>query len=236
MTIARSKDNAALVIIGAGGMGSEFVWVAEEMNAAAVRDGAACLPWQILGYADDAPEKRGRKLGPYLVHGTIAETAALFSGQSVSFGVAIGNNQTREKLARAAEAAGWNPATLVHPSVIAAKDARIGAGTYIAPGCVVCPRAEVGKYVIVNTHVSVGHDSVLEDYAQACPGTRISGGCRAGRRAFLGSNSSLTPGVLVGEDAVVGANSHAVRNVAAGVTVAGCPARLVGGPPRTAEA
>jgi acetyltransferase-like isoleucine patch superfamily enzyme len=106
----------------------------------------------------------------------------------------------------------------------------IGAGTYIAPGCVVCPRAHVGNHVVINTHVSVGHDSVLEDYSQICPGARISGGCRIGKYAFLGSNASLTPGVAVGCGAVVGANSHAVRTVAPGVTVIGCPARAVCGP------
>lgn len=221
-----------LVVVGAGGLGTEFAWVAEEMNAAANRNGASCRPWQILGYADDAPDKRGQRLGRYLVHGTIKETAEKFAGEDVAFAVAVGDNYTRERLAHAAEAAGWCPATLVHPSVILADDARIGAGAYVAPGCVVCPRAQAGNYVIINTHVSVGHDSVLEDYSQLCPGVRISGGCRIGKQAFLGSNASLTPGVTVGCGAVVGANSHAVRTVPPGVTVVGCPARTVCGPNR----
>ena len=217
----------ALVIIGAGGLGTEFAWVAEESNAAADRDGGACRPWQLLGYTDDASEKKGKALGRYPVHGTIVEAAEKFGGQDVWFAVAIGDNAAREKLARAAEAAGWRPATIVHPSVIVAEDARIGAGTYIAPGCIVFPRAEVGKHVIINAHVSVGHDSALEDYSQVCPGARISGGCRVGRHAFLGSNASLTPRVEIGDGAVVGANSHAVRNVAPGVTAIGCPAREI---------
>lgn len=239
-THQRSRETAnnsaarCLIIVGAGGLGTEFTWVAEEMNAAADRDGAAYPPWQILGYSDDASEKRGKLLGRYLVHGTIQETAGKFAGQDVAFAVAVGDNYTREKLAHAAEAAGWRPASLVHPSVILADDARIGAGTYIAPGCVVCPGAQVGNHVIINTHVSVGHDSVLEDYAQICPGARISGGCRIGKQAFLGSNASLTPGVAVGCGAVVGANSHAVRTVPPAVTVVGCPARAVCGPARRA--
>jgi sugar O-acyltransferase (sialic acid O-acetyltransferase NeuD family) len=229
VTCSLNSQTRTLVIVGAGGLGTEFGWVAEAMNVAADRDGAA-RPWQILGYADDASEKRGKCLGRYLVHGTIQETAEKFAGQDVAFAVAVGDNYTREKLVHAAEIAGWCAATLVHPSVILADDASIGAGTYIAPGCVVCPRAQVGNHVIVNTHVSIGHDSVLEDYAQICPGARISGGCRIGKQGFLGSNASLTPGVAVGCDAVVGANSHAVRTVPPGVTVVGCPARVVCGP------
>ncbi len=211
-----------LMIIGAGGLGAEYIWIAEEMNAAADRK-----PWQILGYTDDAPEKWEMRLGRYVVHGNTEEAVRKFGGEEISFAVAVGNNATREKLARAAGQAGWRPATLVHPSVIMADDAQVGEGTYIAPGCVVCPRARVGNHVIVNTHVSVGHDSVLGDYSQVCPGARVSGGCRVGRRAFLGSNATLMPLVVVGDGAIVGANSHAVRNVTAGVTVVGCPARAL---------
>jgi sugar O-acyltransferase (sialic acid O-acetyltransferase NeuD family) len=214
-----------LMIIGAGGMGAEFIWIAEAMNAA-----ADPKPWQILGYIDDAPGKWGMRLGRYVVHGNTEDAVHKFSGEEISFAVAVGSNATREKLARAAEQAGWRPATLVHPSVIVADDARIGEGTYIAPGCVVCPRAQIGNHVIVNTHVSVGHDSVLGDYSQVCPGARVSGGCRVGRCAFLGSNATLMPLVVVGDGAIVGANSHAVRNVIAGVTVVGCPARGLCGP------
>lgn len=222
-------QQTALVIVGAGGLGTEYAWIAEEMNVAAERNGMANRPWQLLGFTDDAPEKRGEKLGRYVVHGSIKETADRLAGQEIAFAVAVGDNTTREKLVRLAADAGWRPATLVHPSVILAPDVRIGAGAYIAPGCVVCPRAHVGNYVIINTHVSVGHDSVLEDYCQVCPGARVSGGCHVGRSAFLGSNASLIPGVTVGDGAVVGANSLAIRKVAPGVTVLGCPATALGG-------
>jgi sugar O-acyltransferase (sialic acid O-acetyltransferase NeuD family) len=216
-----------LVIVGAGGLGTEAVWVAEEMNLGAVRSGSPQPLWSVLGYVDADVAKRGQQIGPYIVHGTMEEAAAEFEGKETWFLCAVGDNSAREKMVRAAEAVGWKPATLIHPSVIISPDARIGSGSYIAPGSVVSPRVQVGSHVIVNTHVSVGHDSTLEDYAQICPGARVSGGCRVGKGAFLGSNASLTPGVVVGDDAVVGANSHAVRNVAKGITVVGCPARVV---------
>src|ERR1035438_2294822 len=75
----------ALLIVGAGGLGTEFAWIAAEMNTAADRNGAACRPWQILGYADDAPGKKRKTLGRYLVHGTIRETAETFVGRDVTF-------------------------------------------------------------------------------------------------------------------------------------------------------
>ncbi|MCE5306269.1 MAG: acetyltransferase [Acidobacteriales bacterium] len=217
------------MIVGAGGLGREYAWVADEMNLAADRSGTTCMPWRVLGYIDDAAEKCGMRFGRYVVHGSVEAAAKEFASQDISFAVAVGNNFLRERLARAAEALGWHPATLIHPSAIVAEGTQVGAGTYVAAGCIICPGVLVGNHVIVNTHVSVGHDSVLEDYVQVCPGARVSGGCRVGRHALLGSNASLTPRVTVGERAVVGANSHAVRNVAPGTTVMGCPARVLPG-------
>lgn len=50
-------------------------------------------------------------------------------------------------------------------------------------------------------------------------------GPRIGRRAKIGANSTLLPGVVVGADALVGAGSVVVKDVPAGLVVAGNPAR-----------
>jgi sugar O-acyltransferase (sialic acid O-acetyltransferase NeuD family) len=227
-------SSIGLLIVGRGALVSEYAWVAEEMNLSAERAGAE-KPWSPLGFVEDAPEIKGQVFGGRTVLGTIEEAAMLFAGRSIRFAVAVGNNTTREELVQRAEAAGWHPATLIHPSVIIAGDAQIGAGSYLAPGCVICPEARVGNHVIVNTHASIGHHSVLRDYSQICPGARVSGSCRVGRYGFLGSNASLNPHVTVGDSAVVGANSHAIRNVPAGVTVLGCPAMALGMSRRTED-
>lgn len=224
MTGMNLRGSKPLIIVGAGGLGTEYVWVAESMNAAAAAGGAESLPWKLLGYADDAPHKRGTQAGSYTVHGNIAETGQELAGQEVYFAVAIGDNVARARLAAEALEMNWRPANLIHPSTIVANDVRVGAGTYIAPGCVLCPNARIGEHVIINTHVSIGHDSVLEDYVQVCPGSRISGGCRLEAKAFIGSNASVSPRVCVGAGAVVGANSHAVWKVSPGRTVVGNPA------------
>ncbi len=221
-------DSADLVIVGAGGLGTEFAWVAGEMSNSPDRSGAA-KRWRAIGYADDASAKKGETSGGLQILGTIEEAVGRLSGRPVHFAVAVGDSTAREKLVRRAETAGWRPATLIHPSVIIAKDARIGEGSYLAPGCVVCPGACVANHVIVNTHASVGHHSILEDYSQICPGARINGGCRVGKHAFIGSNASLNPRVVVGQGSVVGANSLAIRNVAPGTTVLGCPAMAATG-------
>jgi maltose O-acetyltransferase len=48
---------------------------------------------------------------------------------------------------------------------------------------------------------------------------------RIGRNVWIGGGAIVLPGVTVGDDAIIGAGSVVTRNVAAGATVVGNPAR-----------
>lgn len=218
-----------LIVVGAGGFAPEGVWVAEDSNAVRLRE-CGQPAWNILGFAAFDPAKQPSTLYSYPILGTPAEAAARFAGSAIYFICMIGNNRIREAMAREAEQLGWTPVALVHPTVVVARGAAIGPGAYVGAGSIVSPGARVGAHVVINNHVSVGHDCVMEDFSQASPGARISGGCVVGRSAFLGSNAALLPGCRVGEGAVVGANSVVLRSVAPHTTVMGVPAKIVAGP------
>lgn len=130
---------AALVIIGAGGFGAEAAWVAEDMNHAAALAGRE-QPWAILGYADSDPDKRDQVLYGYRVLGSPEQVASEVKDTPVWFHCAIGKNALREKLVRRVLPWGWKAATLVHPSVIIARNVEIGEGSYIGAGTIVCPK------------------------------------------------------------------------------------------------
>ncbi|MCU1323756.1 MAG: maltose acetyltransferase [Acidobacteriaceae bacterium] len=51
---------------------------------------------------------------------------------------------------------------------------------------------------------------------------------KIGRNVWIGGGSILLPGITVGDDAVIGAGSVVTRDVAAGSTVMGNPARVKG--------
>lgn len=51
---------------------------------------------------------------------------------------------------------------------------------------------------------------------------------RVGKRAFIGADSLILPGVTVGDDAIVAAGSVVTKDVPDGVVVAGSPAREIG--------
>jgi sugar O-acyltransferase (sialic acid O-acetyltransferase NeuD family) len=215
-----------LVIIGAGGFGAIAASVADDINAVAIKH-AHAAPWDVIGYADCDTAKRGTQRAGRTVHGTIEEVDRDFRGHSLWFFCAIGDNGPRARMVRLAEQFGWKPATLVHPSAILASAVEIGAGSYIGPASVISVNAKVGGHVIIDMHVSIGHDVEIKDFCAIFPGARINGCSRLGEFAIVGSNATVLPSTVVGDRAVVGANSLAHGFVEADTTILGVPARLI---------
>lgn len=217
--------NRKLIIIGAGGAGSEALWVVHRLNAA-VSTGKL----SVLGWVDDNPSRKGEWLEGLPVLGPSGQVSQEFGGQDLLFHCAVGSNRHRQRLAELFERAGFEATTLIDPSAIIAETAQVGLGSYIGPLSIVAPHAQVGRHVLINTHAGVGHHAVIGDFAQLCPGVRVNGGCKVDTGAFLGSNATVHPGLSVGEGAIVGAGSFVIRSVKPRHSVLGVPARIMSRP------
>jgi sugar O-acyltransferase (sialic acid O-acetyltransferase NeuD family) len=212
-----------LIIAGCGGFGAEAIWVAEDMNEQLSDD----EKWHIIGYVDDDPRKALQERYGYRVSGAPEEVAAGFKGVETWYFCAIGDNAIRRQMSKRLDGLGWHAATLIHPTAVRAGNVRVGDGTYVGALCILSPNSSLGKHVIVNQHSAIGHDSLIGDYANICPGAKVNGYCRVGEGALVGSNASLMQSCVLGEKAVVGANSFVVHNIPDGVTVMGVPARRI---------
>jgi sugar O-acyltransferase (sialic acid O-acetyltransferase NeuD family) len=224
MNAATDYRTRELVVIGAGGFGAVAAAAAESINATAP---AGMPPWDVIGYADCDPAKRGTRHAGRLVHGTIEETAQAFGHRKLWFVCAIGDNRARAQIAGRAARLGWQPATLVHPSAVLDRSVEIGAGAFLGPLVVAAWAVRIGAHVVIDAHVSIGHNAVLLDYCEVFGGARINGNCQVGEFALIGCNATLLPGTLVGRGAVVGANSLAHGIVEPDATLVGAPARVI---------
>ena len=197
-----------IFIVGAGGFGREVAWTLARINAIKPT-------WNILGFADDAPQKASGMLEGHPLLGTADYASENLPGAAVF--IAIGDNAIREKIYR--QLRGHDFPAIVDPSATLAPSAELRHGVFIGPQAVVSVGAELGKFVIVNARAGVGHDSKIDDFAQICPGATLSGNTRIGVHELLGSNASTVPGVIIGDRAKIAAGLPVYRNVPSGATL-----------------
>lgn len=184
---------------------------------------------RVVAVFDDTP----RLLSPFpdvaIYHGRRAFRRWIAAQRSARFGfcVAIGNPYGRQRLRLHdyLSAAGLVPVTVIHPTAFVASDAVLGAGCQILAGAVVTAEARLGRQCIVNTKASVDHECVLADGVEVAPGATLCGLVRVERNGWVCAGAVVLPRLTVGEDAVVGAGAVVIRDVPAGVTVVGVPAK-----------
>lgn len=144
--------------------------------------------------------------------------------------VALGDMAARARVLMAFGAGlARHAATVQHPGAIVEASASVGAGTYVGPGAVVHSFASVGAHCIVNSGAIVEHECTLAQNVHAAPGAILAGRVTVGEDTLIGLGARVLPGVRIGAGCVIGAGAVVRRDVPAGATVAGVPARVLRG-------
>jgi len=144
------------------------------------------------------------------------------------FAIAVGaNNRLRAQLFQKCLDAGLSPLTIIHPSAIVSRWAKLGDGAQLLPRSVVNAGAALGVNVIVNTGAIVEHDCVLGDHVHISSNACLAGGVVVGDMAHVGAGAVIRQLIRVGHGATIGIGAAVVNDIPPLLTVAGVPAKEI---------
>ncbi len=107
---------------------------------------------------------------------------------------------------------------------------RLGAGVFLNFNCVLLDVVEIsiGDLTQIGPGVQILTPDHPRDPQARRDGLEFGRPIRIGANVWIGGGALLMPGVTVGDDAIIGAGAVVTRDVAAGATVGGNPAKVLG--------
>jgi maltose O-acetyltransferase len=104
---------------------------------------------------------------------------------------------------------------------------RIGKDSFVNFNCIILDICEVtiGEAAQIGPAVQIYAADHPRDPAQRRAGLELGMPVRIGDNVWIGGGAIILPGVTIGDDAIIGAGSVVNRNVPAGATAVGNPAR-----------
>lgn len=193
---------------------------------------------QLLTQIDDVPNfmgfvaERGCSEGEGHYPATIGDddwlVAQAGTAQSPLVVLGAGFPTARRRMWDMAAGAGLEVLGLVHPTAVVDPDrVELGAGAVICAGVVITCEVSIGDGAIVNWNATIGHDARIGRFTVVNPGANISGNVDVGDGVLVGAGAVILQGLKIGDGATIGAGAVVTKDVVAGQTVVGVPARVV---------
>jgi sugar O-acyltransferase (sialic acid O-acetyltransferase NeuD family) len=207
--------NSRCILVGAGAFGRELI------NWARDAESKGSFP-PLAGFIDDThtglsnPDYDLRSLGSIQDYQPQPNDIFLM-------GIADPNG--KESIVNLLKSKGAEFITLIHPTAIVARTARLGTGSILCPFSMVSADAIVGDFVTINSYSGVGHDAHVGDYTTMSGHVDLTGRVKCGRSVFFGTGAKVIPDVSIGDSAIIGAGTLIVRSVKAGVTMYTMPSQ-----------
>lgn len=206
-----------IVIIGAGGLGREVLYLIE-------RDYSS--EYKIIGFADDFVEKGTKVIGDFSVVYNIKELEQLDYHYALI--IAIANPNSRKEIYNTLA----KKSNYIFPSLIA-KTALTSKYNTIEDGCIIFDysiltvNVRLYPFVIVNNNCTIGHEATIYRFVTLYPSVNISGSTFLEEEVEIGTGSQVIQNITIGKSTIIGAGAVVTRNIPSNSTAVGVPAKVI---------
>lgn len=205
-----------IIIIGAGALGQEVLWLIEEIND-------ANPTWNILGFLDDFAFEQEKEILGFKCIGKVEDAE---NYRDAHFVIAYGDPRFREEQYNKLESLSLKWASLISPTVRLHKSNVLGEGVIIGRNTDLTVNCVIRDFVYLNIHVVLGHEVEVGEFSIVSPNVTINGGGKIGRACQIGANSFIKD-VQIGNYSTIGASSCVIKPVAEYCVMAGVPAKVL---------
>jgi sugar O-acyltransferase (sialic acid O-acetyltransferase NeuD family) len=142
-----------------------------------------------------------------------------------SFVLGVGGPTLRRKLYERFYGERYSESVISRTVQVSDFGVQLGEGLNLMHHVFIGPNVILGDGSLVNAKSSIHHDSKIGSFCEICIGVSIAGRCTIGNEVFIGMGAQILPGVTIGDQAIIGAGAVVTKDVPAGVTVKGVPAK-----------
>lgn len=202
-----------LYIIGAGSVGGHIAMNFSDYD----------IPYHLVGFFDDDPQKIGQLFCGYPVLGAIDQ---LISYEQVAVVIGIAFPQVKKKIFKRLSKNG----SLEYPSLVSSR-AWVSAGVSLGKGIIIYPGTSVNygtvidDYVVINMNCAIGHDCKIGAFSSFAPGVNLGGNTALGVGVDMGIGAATKQFIQIGDGAIIGGQSMVIRDVIKQHTIVGVPGK-----------
>lgn len=146
--------------------------------------------------------------------------------------IAISDSQVREKLSAKLVQDNIEIINVIANNALQYDNITMGEGNIICGFVHLTSNIKIGKGFHANIYSYIAHDCVIGDFVTFAPRVSCNGNVHIEDHAYIGTGAVLRQGtpdkpLIIGKGAIVGMGAVVTKDVPAGVTVVGNPARIL---------